>query len=86
VVEVAGNINIDMTGYVRVMSGVIFGNDNLTFTPLVGTNIFKPKDLTVAGRLQYANYFAQYTHFIPFSTGGTRAGYLGLGFKCYLYE
>src|SRR6266487_6622171 len=77
-IELDGNLGLNMSGIVGMYSGIIFALDNkknLKFTPLLGVSL-NHLDFSAAGRLQYKHFFLEAN-----KTGNT--AFYSLGIKCY---
>lgn len=80
VIEVAGKLNLEMTGFTALYTGAklyLNKESDLSFTPLVGVS--NRLNFTGAGRLQWRHYCMEFT-------GINNVSYLTLGFKAYLRE
>jgi hypothetical protein len=81
VIEMAGKLNLEMTGFTALYTGAKLYLDpesELSFTPLAGISI-NHLSFTAAGRLQWQHYCVEFTRFKNIS-------YCTLGFRAYLKE
>lgn len=80
VIEVAGKLNLEMTGFTALYTGAklyLTKENDFSFTPLIGLS--NHLNFTGAGRLQWRHYCMEFT-------GINKVSYLTLGFKAYLRE
>lgn len=80
VIEVAGKLNLEMTGFTALYTGAklyLNKESDFSFTPLAGVS--NHLNFTGACRLQWRHYCMEFTAI-------NKVSYLTLGFKAYLRE